>query len=51
MKNLKKLNREQQRQINGGVYYGQCGPTRPCSVGWCCNGTCSPFKCLEPDQL
>ncbi|MFN1217703.1 bacteriocin-like protein [Chryseobacterium kwangjuense] len=46
MKNLKKLNREQQKQINGGAI-ARCGITRPCTVGWCCNGVCSPHACIE----
>ncbi|WP_449390379.1 bacteriocin-like protein [Chryseobacterium vrystaatense] len=46
MKNLKKLNREQQRKINGGDFR-RCSATRPCTIGWCCDGTCSPYACIE----
>ncbi|WP_420911841.1 bacteriocin-like protein [Chryseobacterium angstadtii] len=48
MKNLKKLNREQQSQINGGAI-NRCSITRPCSVGWCCSGICSPHACIDPE--
>ncbi|WP_449384747.1 bacteriocin-like protein [Chryseobacterium luteum] len=46
MKNLKKLNREQQRQINGGAIT-RCSITRPCSIGWCCDGACKEYACIE----
>ncbi|WP_414846952.1 bacteriocin-like protein [Chryseobacterium sp. IT-36CA2] len=46
MKNLKKLSREKAKQINGGSIE-RCSETRPCSVGWCCFGACSPFICIE----
>ncbi|MDM1553114.1 hypothetical protein PYS58_22235 [Chryseobacterium indologenes] len=48
MKNLKKISREAAKHINGGAI-GRCSITRPCSVGWCCNGVCSPYRCpIEP---
>ncbi|UHO37087.1 hypothetical protein H5J24_15135 [Chryseobacterium capnotolerans] len=46
MKNLKKISRESAKQINGGKI-DKCSDINPCSVGWCCNGICSPFICLE----
>jgi hypothetical protein len=49
MKNLKKLNREQQRQINGGAINRCNNTTRPCTIGWCCNGVCSPMACIDPE--
>ncbi|WP_265131396.1 bacteriocin-like protein [Chryseobacterium oranimense] len=47
MKKLKKLNREQQRQINGGAI-DKCSVTRPCTIGWCCDGICKEYACIEP---
>ncbi|MGE8555635.1 bacteriocin-like protein [Chryseobacterium jejuense] len=44
MKNLKKLNREAAKQINGGAI-ARCSNTRPCTIGWCCDGVCSPYMC------
>ncbi|MBL3546397.1 MULTISPECIES: bacteriocin-like protein [Chryseobacterium] len=46
MKNLKKLSRETAKQINGGATE-RCSEHNPCSVGWCCNGICSPHICIE----
>ncbi|WP_410493993.1 bacteriocin-like protein [Chryseobacterium sp. G0162] len=46
MKNLKKISREAAKQINGGLI-GKCSRTNPCTVGWCCNGVCSPRACIE----
>ncbi|WP_165571879.1 hypothetical protein [Chryseobacterium sp. JM1] len=46
MNHLKKLNREQQSQINGGAV-NRCNATRPCTIGWCCAGVCRPFAYIE----
>ncbi|MBL1222947.1 hypothetical protein JET18_18985 [Chryseobacterium sp. L7] len=46
MKNLKKLNREQQRKINGGAFE-KCSATRPCFIGFCCWGVCMEYDCIE----
>ncbi|WP_250253365.1 hypothetical protein [Chryseobacterium sp. Marseille-Q3244] len=46
MKNLKKISRETAKQINGGKME-RCSDTNPCVAGWCCNGICSPFICIE----
>ncbi|MEJ5051967.1 hypothetical protein WH221_19240 [Chryseobacterium culicis] len=46
MKNLKKLSRQAAKQINGGSIE-RCSESNPCPVGYCCNGICSPFICLE----
>ncbi|WP_223607228.1 hypothetical protein [Chryseobacterium sp. OSA05B] len=46
MKNLKRLNREQQKQINGGAFQ-KCNATRPCTIGWCCEGVCRLSACIE----
>lgn len=49
MKNLKKLTREAAKQINGGIGLFRCSITRPCSVGYCCNGECIDHDCMiEP---
>ncbi|WP_165828294.1 bacteriocin-like protein [Chryseobacterium phosphatilyticum] len=48
MKNFKKLNRNQQKQIQGGAFR-KCSIQNPCSVGWCCNGVCSPMRCIDND--
>ena len=49
MKNLKKLSREAAKQINGGIGLFRCSITRPCSVGYCCNGECIDHDCMiEP---
>ncbi|CAH0232882.1 hypothetical protein MP478_05040 [Chryseobacterium sp. WG14] len=44
MKNLKKLSREAAKQINGGAIR-RCSNTVPCTVGWCCDGVCTPIMC------
>ncbi|WP_165828298.1 hypothetical protein [Chryseobacterium phosphatilyticum] len=46
MKNLKKLSREATSQIKGGGFQ-RCSETDPCPVGWCCNGMCKEFICIE----
>jgi hypothetical protein len=46
MKNLKKLNREQQKQINGGAIT-KCSETHPCFIGFCCRGVCMEYACIE----
>ncbi|SHF44953.1 MULTISPECIES: hypothetical protein [unclassified Chryseobacterium] len=46
MKNLKKLNRKQQSQINGGAFQ-KCSVTRPCFIGFCCQGVCMEYDCIE----
>ncbi|UOU98199.1 bacteriocin-like protein [Chryseobacterium daecheongense] len=48
MKNLKKLSRSEQKHINGGAIR-RCSRTSPCTIGWCCNGICSPQACIDPD--
>ncbi len=44
--NLKKITRDQQKQINGGAIK-RCSETVPCTVGWCCDGACKPYICIE----
>lgn len=46
MKNLKKLNREQQKQINGGAII-KCSASQPCFIGYCCWGACMEYACIE----
>ncbi|WP_410494469.1 bacteriocin-like protein [Chryseobacterium sp. CH1] len=49
MKNLKKLSRQAAKEINGGMKLFRCSETRPCSVGYCCNGECIDHDCMiEP---
>ncbi|CAM3125127.1 bacteriocin-like protein [Chryseobacterium flavum] len=45
MKNLKKISREAAKQINGGAIR-RCNEQIPCTVGWCCDGVCSPYICM-----
>ncbi|MDR6514240.1 hypothetical protein [Chryseobacterium camelliae] len=49
MKNLKKLTREAQKAVNGGAIQ-RCSDIyhNPCTTGWCCNGVCRPYACIEP---
>ncbi|MCS4302356.1 hypothetical protein [Chryseobacterium sp. BIGb0232] len=46
MKKLKKISRAKASQINGGSTE-RCSEFNPCAAGWCCNGICSPFICME----
>ncbi|WP_167367420.1 hypothetical protein [Chryseobacterium carnipullorum] len=46
MKKLKKLNRDQRRQINGGGI-NKCSETRPCFIGFCCRGLCMEYDCID----
>lgn len=46
MKNIKKLNRKQQKQISGGAI-NKCSETRPCFIGYCCQGACMEHICME----
>ncbi|WP_409013986.1 MULTISPECIES: bacteriocin-like protein [unclassified Chryseobacterium] len=50
MKNLKKITRETLKIINGGDRNNRCRDihNNPCTTGWCCNGTCYPYACIEP---
>ncbi|MDH6252971.1 hypothetical protein M2347_002698 [Chryseobacterium sp. H1D6B] len=50
MKNLKHLNRAQQKEIHGGVIK-KCSTQTQCSIGECCeSGKCmaSPFPLCGP---
>lgn len=47
MKNLKKLSRKDQQQINGGGIT-LCKTDSQCVYGSCCNGVCMEHACLEP---
>ncbi|MGG5210226.1 bacteriocin-like protein [Chryseobacterium sp. MIQD13] len=46
MKNLKKLSREKQKQVNGGIIK-QCISHDQCFIGWCCNYMCVDYMCPE----
>lgn len=46
MKNLKKLSREATKQIKGGGFT-KCSATDPCNVGYCCEGICKEYICIE----
>lgn len=46
MKNLKKLDRQEQKAIKGGGLI-RCSDHSQCFGGWCCNGTCVIDACLE----
>ncbi|WP_157676870.1 bacteriocin-like protein [Chryseobacterium sp. T16E-39] len=46
MKNLKRLNRQEQKEINGGALK-RCTSHGQCFGAWCCNGICVPQACIE----
>ncbi|WP_165851789.1 bacteriocin-like protein [Chryseobacterium pennipullorum] len=46
MKNLKKLNRNQQKTIQGGSLQ-RCTSHSQCRFSWCCRGACTPSACIE----
>ncbi|WP_294247380.1 hypothetical protein [uncultured Chryseobacterium sp.] len=47
MKNLKKLSRKQQEQINGASALIRCTEDSQCFGGACCNRVCVIHPCLE----
>ncbi|MDH6252972.1 hypothetical protein M2347_002699 [Chryseobacterium sp. H1D6B] len=47
MKNLKKLNRVQQKEIQGGGPIKRCDYSYECPGGACCNHTCMYNPCYE----
>ncbi|CAM3125199.1 bacteriocin-like protein [Chryseobacterium flavum] len=47
MKNLKKLNRETTKQIQGGGPIKQCTDDSQCIYGACCRGFCMEYSCIE----
>ncbi|MGU3373782.1 bacteriocin-like protein [Chryseobacterium sp. M5A1_1a] len=47
MKNLKKLNRDETKQINGGGPIKGCTRDSQCTYGACCKGVCMEFACFE----
>ncbi|MDH6252973.1 hypothetical protein M2347_002700 [Chryseobacterium sp. H1D6B] len=46
MKNLKKLNRAQQKEIQGGAL-ARCTTNSQCFGAWCCDGRCVPQACIQ----
>ncbi|WP_157676871.1 bacteriocin-like protein [Chryseobacterium sp. T16E-39] len=46
MKNLKKLNRQEQKTVNGGGII-RCTENSQCFGGFCCNRFCMIDACIE----
>ncbi|WP_449384836.1 bacteriocin-like protein [Chryseobacterium piperi] len=46
MKNLKKLNRKEQKEIKGSGIR-RCTNNSQCFGGWCCNNVCVVYACME----
>ncbi|MCS3529584.1 MULTISPECIES: bacteriocin-like protein [Chryseobacterium] len=47
MKNLKKLTRDVQKEINGGIRPPRCEYHFECPGGSCCQGMCVYYNCPE----
>ncbi|MBV8325603.1 hypothetical protein [Chryseobacterium sp.] len=47
MKNLKKLNRETTKRINGGGPIRGCTSNNDCIYGACCRNVCMEYACME----
>ncbi|WP_410470238.1 bacteriocin-like protein [Chryseobacterium sp. FH2] len=47
MKNLRKLTRKEQQQINGGTISKRCQTNNDCLGLWCCDMRCVNIACVQ----